>query len=210
MITTKRPAEPAAETQPRRSQPRGMKRARELLDVATDLFISQGIDETTIDDIAAHAGIAKGTFYHHYDSKAALLQAIREAFIEDFDNYVDNALAKQHSDDPRVRLGTWVRAVCEAYALMTQRQDIAFASDGFRWTPRNQRHLEDLVVLIGQGNANGCWLIADPYKTAIFIQRGLIGVMDDMLLTGKSLKGVHKDVMELVHHAAGLQPPGKP
>lgn len=180
-----------------------MKRARELLDVATELFISKGIDDTTIDDIAAHAGIAKGTFYHHYESKAALLLAIRGAVIEDFDCHVDNALAKRNSDDPLVRLDTWVRAFCEAYASMVQRQDIAFAGDGFRWTPRGQKHLEDLVALIEQGNAQGCWHVEDLHKAAICIQRGLIGVMDDMLLAGRSLKGVHKDVVDLAYRVVG-------
>lgn len=195
--------EPLSAPQPRRSQLRGVKRARELLDIATELFISKGIDETTIDDIAAHAGIAKGTFYHHYESKAALLLAIREAVIEDFDVHIESELAKQNSDDPIVRLDTWVRATCEAYALIIRRQDIAFANAGFRWTPRNQRHLEELVELFRLGNAIGCWHVKDFYRTAIFIQKGLLGVMDDMVLAGKTLESVHRDGIELVHQVVG-------
>ncbi|QPB72558.1 TetR/AcrR family transcriptional regulator [Xylella fastidiosa] len=182
-----------------------MKRARELLDVATELFISKGIDETTIDDIAAQAGIAKGTFYHHYESKAALLLAIRESVTEDFDGHIESEMAKQaSSDDPVVRLDTWVRATCEAYAMIIRRQDIGYASAGFRWTPREQSHIKELVALLKDGNARGCWNVKDLFRTAIFIQKGMLGVMDDMVLAGKSLKGVHRDVVDLVHHAVGL------
>ncbi|WP_069865756.1 TetR/AcrR family transcriptional regulator [Pseudomonas citronellolis] len=181
-----------------------MKRARKLLDVATELFISKGIEETTIDDIVAHAGIAKGTFYYHYESKAALLQAIKEAVIDDFDDHVESEMTKLSSDDPVMRLDTWVRATCEAYALIIQRQDIAFANAGFRWTPRNQRHIENLVALFKQGNATGCWQVKDLYRTAIFVQKGMLGVMDDIVLAGKSLKGVHKKLVDLVHNIIGL------
>ncbi len=204
MITRTKAAEPPGDAAPKRSQARGVKRARKLLDIATDLFIEKGIDETTIDDIVAHAGIAKGTFYHHYESKAALLLAIKVAVMGDFEAHVEAALSGEPSDDPVVRLETWVRATCEAYALIISRQDIAFASDGFRWTPRNQKHLEELVALLRQGNKRGRWHVKDSYKTAIFIEKGLLGVMDDLVLSGRSLESVHRDVIEMVRRAVGL------
>ena len=190
--------------QPRRSQSRGVKRARELLDIATELFIKKGIEETTIDDIVAHAGTAKGTFYHHYPSKAELLLAIRRAHLDDFDAYVEEELEKQTSDDPVVGLETWVRATCEAYALMVDRQDIAFSGAGFRWTPRDMSHMEDLVALLKRGNQRKSWHVGDVYNVAIFIEKGTLGVMDDLILTNKSLKDAYRTVIGMVRGIVGL------
>ena len=48
-------------------------RRSEILDAAQHLFYSKGYDETSIQDIIDAVGIAKGTFYHHFESKQELL-----------------------------------------------------------------------------------------------------------------------------------------
>jgi mycofactocin system transcriptional regulator len=45
----------------------------ELEAVALELFVSEGFDETSIDDIAAAAGIARRTFFRYYPSKSDLV-----------------------------------------------------------------------------------------------------------------------------------------
>jgi len=51
---------------------------RLILDAGQDLFGSKGFDATTIDDIAAQAGLAKGAIYHHYKNKRAIFQIVFE------------------------------------------------------------------------------------------------------------------------------------
>lgn len=51
-------------------------RQDELLDVAMRHFLTRGYGETSVQDIIDEVGIAKGTFYHHYPSKPALLDAL--------------------------------------------------------------------------------------------------------------------------------------
>jgi AcrR family transcriptional regulator len=48
-------------------------RPRELLVAARDLFIEKGFAATRTDEIAARAGVSKGTLYIYFDSKEALL-----------------------------------------------------------------------------------------------------------------------------------------
>lgn len=51
--------------------------ARErVLDAAVDLFARQGYDGTSVAQVIAKAGVAKGGFYHHFASKEALLYEV--------------------------------------------------------------------------------------------------------------------------------------
>jgi AcrR family transcriptional regulator len=50
-------------------------RAR-LFAVATELLGEHGFGSTTVDEIAERAGVAKGTVYYHFDSKAELVTAL--------------------------------------------------------------------------------------------------------------------------------------
>jgi len=57
-------------------------RYAEFLDVAQRLFISQGYDHTTVQDVIDAVGVAKGTFYHYFDSKQAVLEALVTAYAD--------------------------------------------------------------------------------------------------------------------------------
>ena len=50
-------------------------RPAELMAAALDLFVTKGFAATRLDDVAAHAGVAKGTLYLYFDSKEALFRA---------------------------------------------------------------------------------------------------------------------------------------
>lgn len=51
-------------------------RYSEFLDVAQGLFYSKGYEATSVQEIIRAVGVAKGTFYHYFDSKADILEAI--------------------------------------------------------------------------------------------------------------------------------------
>ena len=40
-----------------------------LLDISKDLFEHNNFDKVSIDEICNRAGVTKGSFYHHFDSK---------------------------------------------------------------------------------------------------------------------------------------------
>jgi len=56
----------------RRGRPPGTSR-RELELIALRLFTDQGFDNTTIEQIAAEAGVSKRTFFRYFSSKASVL-----------------------------------------------------------------------------------------------------------------------------------------
>lgn len=61
---------------PTRRAAQAARRREQLLDTALDLFAEQGIENTTIKDIAARAGVAQGLVYHYFRSKDELFGAI--------------------------------------------------------------------------------------------------------------------------------------
>lgn len=56
------------------AEPKGRRR-RQILEAATELFATHGYRKTSINDIAERAGVAKATFYVHFDAKSDVLIA---------------------------------------------------------------------------------------------------------------------------------------
>jgi AcrR family transcriptional regulator len=62
---------------PRVRDPAGRRgRAERILDAAGELLLRLGYRRVTIDDVAARAGIGKGTIYLHWSSREALFRAV--------------------------------------------------------------------------------------------------------------------------------------
>jgi AcrR family transcriptional regulator len=51
-------------------------KARQILDGARRVFLTQGFDGASMNDIARAAGVSKGTIYFHFDSKETLFEAL--------------------------------------------------------------------------------------------------------------------------------------
>jgi len=51
-------------------------RPSELTAAALELFVEKGFAATRLDDVAARAGVSKGTLYLYFDSKEALFKAV--------------------------------------------------------------------------------------------------------------------------------------
>ncbi|HEY6897792.1 MAG TPA: TetR/AcrR family transcriptional regulator, partial [Rhodocyclaceae bacterium] len=68
---------PTSRTHQRRKEAR----PGELADAALDLLVERGFAATRLDDVAAAAGVSKGTLYLYFDSKEALFRAVVEQNI---------------------------------------------------------------------------------------------------------------------------------
>lgn len=80
-----------------------------ILQVAAELFASNGYDRTSIRDIARRAGLLPGSVYHHFPSKEDLFLAIYHAGFRRVNSRVNKAAAR--GNDP------WecLRLACEAH-----------------------------------------------------------------------------------------------
>lgn len=64
-------------------------RPAELLDAAFELFVERGFAATRIDDIAARAGVSKGTVYLYFPSKQAVFEAlVRQAVLPNVERLI--------------------------------------------------------------------------------------------------------------------------
>ncbi|HEX6109636.1 MAG TPA: helix-turn-helix domain-containing protein, partial [Ktedonobacteraceae bacterium] len=61
-----------------------------ILQVAEEVLMEKGYYETSIDEIAARVGIAKGTVYLHFPSKEDLVIAIFERDMQQLLQYIDS------------------------------------------------------------------------------------------------------------------------
>ncbi|MFO7678867.1 MAG: TetR/AcrR family transcriptional regulator [Chloroflexota bacterium] len=71
-------------------------RRSEILDTAQMLFYTKGYEKTAVRDIIDEVGIAKGTFYHHFNSKAELLDALITRLLDQSMLLLDPILADEN------------------------------------------------------------------------------------------------------------------
>ena len=78
-------------------------RTAELLEAARRLFAEQGFHATTVEDIAAAAGVAKGTVYLYYKSKHDVYWAALERGITELLNEIQTRLEAEAAPEDKVR-----------------------------------------------------------------------------------------------------------
>src|ERR1700704_1667649 len=75
MRPSKPAVEPSADLLPRRGR-RKEARPGELLDAALDLFVEKGFAATRAEEVAARAGVSKGTLFLYFPTKEELFKAV--------------------------------------------------------------------------------------------------------------------------------------
>jgi len=75
-----------------------------IFESALELFREKGFDSTTMQDIAAHAQVAKSAAYYYFPSKEAIIKAYYEIVQTEQERLCEEAFAK--GKDLKVRLAT--------------------------------------------------------------------------------------------------------
>ncbi len=94
-----------------------------ILEAATELFLAEGYGSTTIEAVAASAGISKRTFYHRFNDKSALFAAVVHSIIEQIRPPADVPLIEGTSlrDILRRLAGMMLRAALSPQAIALHR-----------------------------------------------------------------------------------------
>ena len=60
-----------------------------IINAAWDLFYEQGYEDTTVEEIIKKSGTSKGSFYHYFEGKDALLGSLSYIFDEEYVRLMD-------------------------------------------------------------------------------------------------------------------------
>jgi len=77
-----------------------------ILEAAKGIFGERGFGATTMDDIAAGAGVAKGAVYHHFPTKEALFEAVFDQVSRDLVDDLDRVTRAEKDTLAAMATGT--------------------------------------------------------------------------------------------------------
>jgi AcrR family transcriptional regulator len=157
-------------------------RTQEILAAARQLLEQRGLEAMTMEEIAAAAGVAKGTLYLYFQSKDDLIQALITLVCENILKDLEASL--QAPGTPAEKLRRVVSVLLEylnrerllfpiyARELLRGKRE---TREGF-W--RNYQELEERFVtlvtgLFAEGIATGQFISANP-RLLTFLIRGLV------------------------------------
>jgi AcrR family transcriptional regulator len=95
---------------------KGVRTRARLVQAAKEVFEEDGFLEARISDIAEHAGLSHGSFYHYFDSKEQVFREVAEAMDERLSEPLGSVIhASGSSETPRERLRKALRSHLERY-----------------------------------------------------------------------------------------------
>lgn len=92
------------------------------MDAAEELLLEHGLAGTTVDAVVEKAGITKGTFFYHFDTKSDLARSLVERYEAHDEDLMARhmAEAEARSDDPLDQVLIFVRLFEERMGELTE------------------------------------------------------------------------------------------
>lgn len=131
----------------RQQKPPEIRRA-EILRSAEKLFITNGINETRIEDIAKDADIGKGTLYLYFKNKDDMLLGLGKAFIDYFVERLEFHAKDCRQDDLSAMLDAWLYGCLDAFYDKADLHELAFHKSPQR--PIKHRHDNPAVKFLAE------------------------------------------------------------
>lgn len=183
-------------------RPKDEQKARAILEAGWSLFLERGIEGTSIEAIAAKAGVSKVTLYAHYPNRAALFEAavLREMErIEAAQGLHSTAHAMPFADQLRafgIGIMTFLasKAAIDFYSAIAGelRRHDALARTFYDLGPG--RTHANLAALLKAGMHQGELIELDPQRTAEELFGLWQGFSNFQLLLGIDVSGFHGDL----------------
>jgi AcrR family transcriptional regulator len=157
-------------------------RGEHILESAARLFHERHYHEVRMDDVAADAGVAKGTIYRYFQDKEDLYLALILSSINRFAEDIGPLMTERLPAEERLR--TYIRrsfAFCERYPYFLDLvQRVEGTSDATRLAPlqaARQRIVRIVGDVIASLNESGDYRVEHPNIAAI----ALVGMLRQVL-----------------------------
>ncbi|MDQ2838460.1 MAG: TetR/AcrR family transcriptional regulator [Actinomycetota bacterium] len=150
-----------------------------IVAAAVALFAEQGFDATSVNQVVARAGVAKGALYHHFESKDDLLYEVYRELVDRQLAGLNAILARRLS--PTGTLRALIADMVETTAASAAEAKV-FAREGHRLGDANQarvraarRAIHDAFsALVRTGQASGEFGLAASPEMVTFTVFGVI------------------------------------
>lgn len=131
-----------------------------IFKVAVDLFLAQGYEKTTIEQITALADVAKGTFFNHFPSKEALLGFLGEMRVEKLQEMLSREVSNLQNSKEKIQ--RVLHILCEEnecnkeMTALISREMFSKQLISMNEEKESQRILKDaLVLILKEGQQSG-------------------------------------------------------
>jgi AcrR family transcriptional regulator len=165
----------------------------QIIKSAIKLFSAHGYTAASVDMICKDAGISKGAFYHHFESKQALFLALLDSWLVTIDKSIE---ASRENTVPETFL-----LITEAfpYIFKTANEGLSMFLEFWLQASRDEkiwqasitpyrRYHKYFVALIKKGVEEGSFVDVDPELTARMIVSMAMGLLLQSLLDPKGAK----------------------
>ena len=176
-----------------------------IITAAWDLFYEQGYEDTTVEEIIEQSGTSKGSFYHYFEGKDALLGSLSYIFDEEYEKLQEEMDENMNSFDMLLYLNHKLFAVIEDRIdidLLTRLYSTQLITKGEKHLLDNKRVYYKLlrkIVSEGQkkGELNSDISVNEIVKLYAICERSLL--YDWCLCNGEySLSSYAKKVMPML------------
>jgi AcrR family transcriptional regulator len=128
-----------------------------LLNAAIDLFTKKGFDQTSIGDITARAGVAKGTFYSFFEKKGDVLLYFVDREIVNSRNHIQNIISTKKTifDQLELVIFTYLKYIFRNKEFSRILAKERFDTIGTRRNKNELQLMKALAQLIDQAKKRG-------------------------------------------------------
>ena len=151
----------------------------DILEAAAKIFSQKGFEATSMQDIAEAVKLQKGSLYHHFSSKQAILSAVLERAIDTLTDCIQPVIAMPLPLDEKMRrcIGVYLQTLMKYRSLMAVlllEHRYLEAGQQFQHIVRRDSFERQWRGLVEDGMAAGIFVAGDPG----LVTRSLLGILN--------------------------------